>query len=115
MASRRKCRTMIFEPFTRVQMAGESAEAGVGIGLALVKRLVELHGGTVSVESRRPWHGKRIRGAAAAGGAAARSRSRPGSGACAAVPGARSPSWSWRTTRTWPRAWRSPWNRPGTG
>ena len=42
---------MIFEPFTRVQLAGRSDEPGVGIGLALVKRLVELHGGTVSVES----------------------------------------------------------------
>jgi len=41
----------IFEPFARVETAGSNGEAGLGIGLALVKRLAELHGGTVSVES----------------------------------------------------------------
>jgi PAS domain S-box-containing protein len=41
----------IFEPFTRMEMAGQSAEPGLGIGLAMVKRMVELHGGTVLVQS----------------------------------------------------------------
>ena len=50
-------RERIFEPFTRLQMAGQSAEAGVGIGLALVKRLAELHGGTVTVDSGGPGMG----------------------------------------------------------
>jgi len=44
----------IFEPFARVETAGANGEAGLGIGLALVKRLAELHGGTVSVESGGP-------------------------------------------------------------
>jgi CheY-like chemotaxis protein len=47
----------IFEPFTRLETAGQSSEAGLGIGLALVKQLVELHGGTVSVESVGPGKG----------------------------------------------------------
>jgi PAS domain S-box-containing protein len=47
----------IFEPFTRLETAGQSSEAGLGIGLALVKQLVELHGGTVSVESGGPGTG----------------------------------------------------------
>jgi len=41
----------IFEPFTRGEQDGTSSEAGLGIGLSLVERLVELHGGTISVQS----------------------------------------------------------------
>ncbi len=42
---------VIFEPFARVQRPGKGAQAGLGIGLALVKQLTELHGGTITVES----------------------------------------------------------------
>jgi PAS domain S-box-containing protein len=42
----------IFEPFSREPDTGLGyGEASVGLGLALVKQLTELHGGTVSVES----------------------------------------------------------------
>lgn len=41
----------IFERFRRVESAGRK-QGGAGIGLALVKELVELHGGTVSVTSK---------------------------------------------------------------
>lgn len=47
----REMQERIFDPFTRLEIVGQSTDAGLGIGLALVKRLVELHGGTVSVKS----------------------------------------------------------------
>jgi signal transduction histidine kinase/ActR/RegA family two-component response regulator len=42
----------IFEPFVQASRTVEHAQGGLGIGLALVKSLVELHGGGVSAFSR---------------------------------------------------------------
>jgi signal transduction histidine kinase/ActR/RegA family two-component response regulator len=41
----------LFEMFTQAHDATEPAEGGLGIGLSLVKGLVQLHGGRVSAES----------------------------------------------------------------
>jgi CheY-like chemotaxis protein len=42
----------LFEPFTQVDSSVARHHAGTGLGLSLVRRLAELHGGTVGVESR---------------------------------------------------------------
>ncbi len=41
----------VFEMFTQVDRTLERAQGGMGIGLTLVKKLVELHGGTVEARS----------------------------------------------------------------
>jgi PAS domain S-box-containing protein len=54
-------REAIFEMFTQVRGAMESGHKGLGIGLTLVKRLVEMHGGVVEVESEGRNMGSRFR------------------------------------------------------
>lgn len=46
----------IFEMFTQVQRSVERSQGGLGIGLTLAKRLVDLHGG--SIEARSEGEGK---------------------------------------------------------
>ena len=48
---------MIFDMFTQVDRSREQSQGGLGIGLTLVKRLVEMHGGTVEAESAGEGHG----------------------------------------------------------
>jgi PAS domain S-box-containing protein len=47
----------IFDKFVQIDRPQERGYAGLGIGLTLVKAVTELHGGSVSVESRGPDQG----------------------------------------------------------
>jgi signal transduction histidine kinase/ActR/RegA family two-component response regulator len=50
----------VFEPFTQLDNSLERTRGGLGIGLALAKRLVEMHGGTVDAHSAGPGQGSRF-------------------------------------------------------
>ncbi|MCC2959586.1 PAS domain S-box protein [Massilia sp. IC2-278] len=41
----------VFEPFTQADQSLARTEGGLGLGLALVKSIIELHGGSVAIES----------------------------------------------------------------
>ena len=43
--------TRVFEPFWQVDTTLTRTDSGLGLGLAIVRSLVEAHGGTVRVES----------------------------------------------------------------
>ena len=47
----------IFEMFTQVERSLEKSQGGLGIGLTLVKRLVEMHGGNIEAKSEGPGMG----------------------------------------------------------
>jgi signal transduction histidine kinase/CheY-like chemotaxis protein len=47
----------IFEPFTQVESSRQRSEGGLGLGLPLVRKLVEMHGGRVEARSDGPGKG----------------------------------------------------------
>ncbi len=47
----------VFEPFTQFHQGSAKAQGGLGLGLSLVRRLVEMHGGQVAAISDGPGQG----------------------------------------------------------
>ena len=41
----------VFEPFAQIEQAADQSQGGLGIGLSIVRNIVEMHGGTVSAAS----------------------------------------------------------------
>ncbi|HEX9671317.1 MAG TPA: ATP-binding protein [Thermoanaerobaculia bacterium] len=47
----------LFQPFVHAEASADRADGGLGLGLALARRLVELHGGTITAASEGPGMG----------------------------------------------------------
>ena len=88
----------IFERFYRGSRANEARGSGSGLGLAIVRWIVDMHGGTVAVESRvgdglavhrraaaRPAAWSRARRPPACRGRPSATRAAPGGSSCANV------------------------------
>jgi len=50
----------VFDPFRQEESATSRQQGGLGLGLSIVKRMVELHGGRVSASSEGPGRGSRF-------------------------------------------------------
>jgi len=50
----------VFEPFVQADRSLDRTRGGLGLGLSLVKALVELHGGTVAIRSDGPGRGAEV-------------------------------------------------------
>lgn len=70
-------RERVFEPFTRLDPSRSRAGGGVGLGLAIVRRILQLHGGRAWVEADATLGGARVVTRWPAGGATG-SASTPG-------------------------------------
>ncbi len=98
----------IFEMFTQVDRTLERSQGGLGIGLTLVKRLVEMHGGSVEARSDGPGKGSEFMVRLPLAGPLAswpRPPQRRDTEQTAALPKPAAASWSWTTTRTRLTAW----------
>lgn len=52
--------TRVFDLFSQAEVTSDRTSGGLGLGLALVKNLVELHGGTVKAESKGLGYGSKF-------------------------------------------------------
>lgn len=76
----------VFEPFTQIQPSRAAPHDGLGIGLTIAKRLIELHGGSIRASSEGPGRGSAFAVRLALLEAASASDARPAAGNGSSTP-----------------------------
>jgi signal transduction histidine kinase len=112
----------IFDTFAQGPHDPARAPAGLGLGLTLVRRLIELHGGTVEARSGGLGEGSEFIVRLPLASEARLRRKAAGTGAeraAGTAPASRGPTtpnafWWWTTIRTSPKAWRWRWSWSAT-
>jgi signal transduction histidine kinase len=94
-----------FELFAQGERTPDRAQGGLGIGLSLVKKLIELHGGSVQAASDGPGQGREFMVRLPRFAAAGKTTPIPSQPKTMSTDPASSASSSSTTTSTPPRAW----------
>jgi hypothetical protein len=104
----------VFDLFSQAQRSSDRSQGGLGLGLALVKNLVELHGGTVCLLQPRPGAGQQLQVELPLMRASAQQAGVRTAASASPAPAGRCACWWWTTTSMPHPRWACCWKPAAT-